>query len=246
MIATLGQAGTASLVYCAVAAVMMFPLRVGERRVVVASRRWSSLLDRLNPGWASPLGLLFSVFAASLAVFGVRQMMARNIELVRAHKRNAELAGRERAHPVRARPARHPRPLADGHHGQGRAGQPAARRRPRAGPRRARRPRAALAGRARRRAAGRRGLPGADPPGRAGPRPQRPGRRRDRGRAAQLHRRRALAPARAVRVDGAEGVTNVIRHSGATQCTVRLWPDAAEVVDDGTGPMPSRARLPRG
>jgi len=32
-----------------------------------------------------------------------------------------------------------------------------------------------------------------------------------------------------------EGVTNVIRHSGATRCTVRLAPDAAEVVDDGSG-----------
>jgi two-component system sensor histidine kinase DesK len=32
-----------------------------------------------------------------------------------------------------------------------------------------------------------------------------------------------------------EGVTNVIRHSGATRCTVRLGPDAAEVVDDGPG-----------
>jgi two-component system sensor histidine kinase DesK len=32
-----------------------------------------------------------------------------------------------------------------------------------------------------------------------------------------------------------EGVTNVIRHSGATRCEVRLGPDAAEVVDDGTG-----------
>jgi two-component system, NarL family, sensor histidine kinase DesK len=32
-----------------------------------------------------------------------------------------------------------------------------------------------------------------------------------------------------------EGVTNVIRHSGATRCSVRLWPDAAEVADDGTG-----------
>jgi two-component system sensor histidine kinase DesK len=33
-----------------------------------------------------------------------------------------------------------------------------------------------------------------------------------------------------------EGVTNVIRHSGARRCTVRLTPDAAEVLDDGRGP----------
>ncbi|MDQ6687092.1 MAG: sensor histidine kinase [Actinomycetota bacterium] len=35
-----------------------------------------------------------------------------------------------------------------------------------------------------------------------------------------------------------EGVTNVIRHSGARSCTVRLTPEAAEVVDDGRGPVP--------
>jgi two-component system sensor histidine kinase DesK len=33
-----------------------------------------------------------------------------------------------------------------------------------------------------------------------------------------------------------EGVTNVIRHSGASCCRVLLSPDAAEVCDDGTGP----------
>jgi two-component system sensor histidine kinase DesK len=38
-----------------------------------------------------------------------------------------------------------------------------------------------------------------------------------------------------------EGVTNVIRHSGARRCTVRLAPDAAEVVDDGCGPQDERA-----
>jgi two-component system, NarL family, sensor histidine kinase DesK len=37
-----------------------------------------------------------------------------------------------------------------------------------------------------------------------------------------------------------EGVTNVIRHSGATRCSVRLWPDAAEVADDGTGASATR------
>ena len=35
-----------------------------------------------------------------------------------------------------------------------------------------------------------------------------------------------------------EGVTNVIRHSGATRCEVRLGPDWIEVRDDGTGGTP--------
>jgi two-component system sensor histidine kinase DesK len=91
MIATLGQAGTASLVYVAVAAVMIFPLRVAGL-VVLGLGGLVVLLVRLNPGWSSPVSLLFSVFAAALAVFGIRQMMARNIDLVRADQKNAELA----------------------------------------------------------------------------------------------------------------------------------------------------------
>ena len=50
------------------------------------------LLGRLNPEWSSPVGLFFSVFAASLAVFGIARLMARNIDLVRAQTKNAELA----------------------------------------------------------------------------------------------------------------------------------------------------------
>ena len=121
MIATLGEAGTAALVYCAVAAVMIFPLR--------GRRGWSCwllaglvvLLHAVDPAWRSPVGLVFSVFAASLAVFGIRQMMARNIDLVRAHAEERRAGRRERAHPLRPRPARHPRPLAHRHHRQGRA-----------------------------------------------------------------------------------------------------------------------------
>jgi two-component system sensor histidine kinase DesK len=33
-----------------------------------------------------------------------------------------------------------------------------------------------------------------------------------------------------------EGVTNVVRHSGASRCTVRVAPDSVEVQDDGRGP----------
>jgi two-component system, NarL family, sensor histidine kinase DesK len=35
-----------------------------------------------------------------------------------------------------------------------------------------------------------------------------------------------------------EGVTNVVRHSGARRCTIRIRPDRVEVVDDGRGPAP--------
>jgi len=36
-----------------------------------------------------------------------------------------------------------------------------------------------------------------------------------------------------------EGVTNVVRHSGARTCTVTLTPTSAEVADDGRGPEPT-------
>ncbi|MGV1008700.1 MAG: sensor histidine kinase [Dermatophilaceae bacterium] len=36
-----------------------------------------------------------------------------------------------------------------------------------------------------------------------------------------------------------EGVTNVVRHSGARHCAIRVSPDAVEVVDDGHGPAPA-------
>jgi two-component system sensor histidine kinase DesK len=35
-----------------------------------------------------------------------------------------------------------------------------------------------------------------------------------------------------------EGVTNIIRHSGASRCTVRLTPTSVEIVDDGVGSPP--------
>ena len=49
MIATLGQAGTASLVYCAVAAVMIFPLRVAAASLVLALVGLVLLLDAAEP-----------------------------------------------------------------------------------------------------------------------------------------------------------------------------------------------------
>jgi two-component system sensor histidine kinase DesK len=36
-----------------------------------------------------------------------------------------------------------------------------------------------------------------------------------------------------------EGVTNVVRHSGASRCRVGLGPASVEVLDDGRGPSPS-------
>lgn len=38
-----------------------------------------------------------------------------------------------------------------------------------------------------------------------------------------------------------EGVTNVVRHSGASVCRVTLAPHEIEVADDGMGPAPTSA-----
>jgi two-component system sensor histidine kinase DesK len=35
-----------------------------------------------------------------------------------------------------------------------------------------------------------------------------------------------------------EGVTNVVRHSGAKKCTIKLAAQQVEVLDDGKGPTP--------
>ena len=94
MVATLGQVGTASVVYLAVTFVILYPLVVfvpvvlGLAAAVLVT---GVTVDR----WEHSPWLAFSVVAASLAVFGVRSMMARNVELLRAHETNAELAAEQ-------------------------------------------------------------------------------------------------------------------------------------------------------
>jgi two-component system sensor histidine kinase DesK len=58
---------------------------------------------------------------------------------------------------------------------------------------------------------------------------------------SRTDRRRADRPARAVRWAVREGITNVIRHSGAQRCTVVLGEHEVEVRDDG-GARPPRRR----
>jgi two-component system sensor histidine kinase DesK len=243
MVATLGQAGTTAFVYCAVAAVMLLPIRYAGAAVLLLAGL-TLLLSSRNPSWHSPVGLLFAIFAASLAVFGLRQMMARNIDLVRAHERNAELA-------VENERTRFARDLHDilGHSLTViTVKAELANRLLDVDIERARRElddlerlsRDALAD-VRRAVEGYRELtlPG------------------------ELARARAALAAAEIDAElpnstddvpshlrelfawtVREGVTNVIRHSGATRCTVRLGPDAAEVVDDGTGDRASVATGP--
>ncbi|MBO0843785.1 MAG: histidine kinase dimerization/phosphoacceptor domain-containing protein, partial [Nocardioides sp.] len=90
MIATLGEPGSASLVYLAVACVMCLPTRPGF--IAVACIAAGIALTGLSPGWDSQVGTAFGVCAASVAVYGMRSVMNRNIALFRAQQENTRLA----------------------------------------------------------------------------------------------------------------------------------------------------------
>lgn len=86
-----GEHGMACAVYVAVSSVMVFPIRWAAPVVAVIAGG-SIALGAFVPGWESMVGLAFSVGAASLAVFGIREVWRRNLELVQAHETNASLA----------------------------------------------------------------------------------------------------------------------------------------------------------
>jgi two-component system, NarL family, sensor histidine kinase DesK len=91
MVVTLGQVGTTSSVYIAVTSVMLLRARVALV-MVLANAAVVVVLGETVPGWDSGVGLAFSVCAASVAIFGIQQMMLRNLALVSAQSENAELA----------------------------------------------------------------------------------------------------------------------------------------------------------
>lgn len=241
MVAALGQVGTASVVYLAVTVVMLYPAVVFVP--TVAALAAAVLVTGVTvPGWEHSPWLAFSIIAASLAVFGVRSMVNRNVELIRAHATNAELA----AEGERNRLAR------DLHDILGHSLTVITIKAELAGrlfdadPERARQEigdlerlsRDALAD-VRRAVEGYREL---TLPGELA-------RARTALEAAEIEARLPNSTdevpselrelfAWTVR----EGVTNVVRHSGARRCEVLLAPGRAEVRDDGTGPgaVPSR------
>ncbi len=87
---TLGQVGTATAVYVAVAAMMLFPFAVAAA-VTVTIAVLVLVTGEVVPDWDRSIGLAFSVGAAALAVFGIRSMLRRNIDLIRANEENADL-----------------------------------------------------------------------------------------------------------------------------------------------------------
>jgi len=237
MILSLGETGLASIVYIAVACVMVLPLRAAAPVVlllIVCSLALSAVED-----WGSQIGLAFGIMAASVAIFGMRMVIRRNLDLLRAEQENADLAiENERSRfardlhdilghsltviTVKAELARR---LLD-------AGTPEATARVRAELADLERlSRDALTD-VRRAVEGYREL---TLPGELA-------RARTALAAAEIE---ARLPNSADEVPTdlrelfawtvREGVTNVIRHSGARTCEVRLSPSCAEVRDDGRG-----------
>ncbi len=91
MTLSLGQEGTAATVYVAVMAVAMLPT-VAAAVVVVTLMVTVGVTGEVVPGWTNGTGLALSVGAASVAMFGIQQMLRRNLALIEAQRENAALA----------------------------------------------------------------------------------------------------------------------------------------------------------
>jgi two-component system sensor histidine kinase DesK len=236
MCACVGEAGAAGLVYVAVLGVICLETRWAAA-LTGALAVAAEVLGHTLPGWSSPAGLTFAICTAAFAMWGVSQLMQRNVELLQAEAENARLAVADE----RNRFAR------DLHDILGHSltvitvKAELANRLLEVDPDRARAElvdlerlsRDALAD-VRRAVEGYRDL---TLPGELA-------RAREALRAAEID---ADLPNSTDEVPSElrelfawtvrEGVTNVIRHSGASRCTVRLGSSGVEVSDDGAGPQ---------
>jgi two-component system sensor histidine kinase DesK len=89
-VACIGEEGLACVVYVSVACVLVFPYSVSIPIAIVLT------VGTIGLGgveeWGSQVGTAFGIMAASLAVLGLRAVMNRNVELIVAHQENARLA----------------------------------------------------------------------------------------------------------------------------------------------------------
>ncbi|WP_209021949.1 sensor histidine kinase [Nocardioides sp. 503] len=90
MVALIGPIGAACSPFIAVGAIMVLPLR--QAAPVVGALVVADLVLFHVTDAGSPAGLLFGLLAASVAVLGVRTVVSRNYELLRAQEENARLA----------------------------------------------------------------------------------------------------------------------------------------------------------
>ena len=245
MCLTVGESGLATTVYLAVTSVMFLPSRIALGAVLALAAATLGLTS-LVPGWEAMPSLLLSIFLAAFAMWGVSQLIRRNIDLSQAREENARLAVQEE----RNRVAR------DLHDILGHSLTVITVKAELAGRLidvdldRARHELADLERLARDALADvRRTVEGY----RELTLPGELARARAALRAAEID---ADLPHSTDMVPGdlrelfawgvREGVTNVIRHSAATQCTVRLTPDSVEVLDNGRGPCDAEVQERRG
>ncbi|UDY24913.1 sensor histidine kinase [Nocardioides sp. Kera G14] len=87
--ASVGDSGTATAPFVAVSAILLLPLRFGLPLVAVVVG--AVLACGAVPGWHDQVGSAFGVIAGSLAVFGFKTVLRRNVELIQAEQDNAQL-----------------------------------------------------------------------------------------------------------------------------------------------------------
>jgi two-component system sensor histidine kinase DesK len=91
MCLSIGQEGTAAAVYVAVACVMCLQTRwAWAVSVAVALTTYAATL--VVPGWHRDPGILFGTLVATLAIWGITQAINRNIEVLAVREENARLA----------------------------------------------------------------------------------------------------------------------------------------------------------
>ena len=88
----LGQPGTATAVYLCVLCAMTVAEVLGAADGAAGRGRRSTPPASSVPGWTQDPGLLLSMLAATIAVWGVQQLLIRNTQLVAAEKENQRLA----------------------------------------------------------------------------------------------------------------------------------------------------------
>jgi two-component system, NarL family, sensor histidine kinase DesK len=86
-----GQPGTATAVYIAVTCMICLPSRAAWLcAVVVAGATYTATL--VVDGWHADRGILFGTLVAALAIWGISQAINRNIEVLAVREENAQLA----------------------------------------------------------------------------------------------------------------------------------------------------------
>ncbi len=91
VILLVGEPGTATLVYLATGSMMTLPSRWAFAFAATVAVG-NEIATRAVPGWDGDGSLTFAIIAASFAMWGVTQMLARNAELLMAREENARLA----------------------------------------------------------------------------------------------------------------------------------------------------------